>query len=160
MATVAIHVDVSYSQLAIFWSSLSQPFNDWEQMHVDQGFAWRIGSVSFRTLTEFGAHSIEVNVVDYFQSVSPDAVRVIDVPFKIPADGDIEVASISDSAPLSLPSGSYCLRCEQFGSSNLDGYKVVLTFARAEDQTFAVIRADNDLIIKEGLLTTAEPAVI
>lgn len=112
MAMISIQMNVSYSQLAIFCSSLSQPFNDWEQRHVDQGFAWRLGSVSFRTLTEFGIHLIEVNVVDVFDSVSTAAVRVIDVPFEIPVSGDVEIASISDSVPLSLPSGQYCLRCE------------------------------------------------
>ena len=40
-------LDISYSQLVVFQKGMENPFNDWENTHVDQGFAWRPGSVSF-----------------------------------------------------------------------------------------------------------------
>ena len=42
-------LDVSYGQVGVFWAILAKPFNDWSEAHVRQGFAWRPGSVSFKT---------------------------------------------------------------------------------------------------------------
>lgn len=154
MAT-SITVDVSYSQLAIFDSALQHPFNDWSDRHVAQGFAWRPGSVSFRTLNDTGKHSVEIDIVDHVGAVSADAVRVIDVPFQVPTNGAIEVGSISDSVPLSLPHGAFLLRCEFLKS----GDKVHLVFARSDPPHFAIVCADDALVIDGELLTSAEPAL-
>jgi hypothetical protein len=147
MAEVSFDLDVSYSQLSVFWSSLQQPFNDWTQKHVDQGFAWRPGSVSFRTLVEAGWHSVQVDIDDHAGPVSQNAVRVIEVPFEVPVDGNIEIASISNSIPLSLPAGGYSLRCEFRGSDEGDARHVRLTFARAEERQLFYIQKQ----IEKGL---------
>ncbi|MFC0691986.1 competence protein ComJ [Paraburkholderia humisilvae] len=41
--SITIKFEVSYSQLAVFASAFSQPYNDWSDRHVVQGFAWRPG---------------------------------------------------------------------------------------------------------------------
>lgn len=160
MAAVSLDLDVSYSQLSVFWTSLQQPFNDWTQKHVDQGFAWRPGSVSFRTLVEAGLHAVRVDIDDHAGPVSRNAVRVIEVPFEVPRDGNIEIASISDSISFSLPAGEYSLRCEFLGPDERGTQRVRLIFARADDQRFAVILADNDLVVGQELLTLAQAASI
>lgn len=152
------NLEVSYGQLVVFASALRQPFNDWTDQHVAQGFAWRPGSVSFRTLVEAGPHSVEINIVDQVGAVDPDAVRVIEVPFDVPANGAIEVGSISDSVPLSLPSGTFLLRCEFLGSGDVAGERVRLVFARKDVPRFAVVRADEALSMDGELLTTAQAA--
>ncbi|ALV28013.1 competence protein ComJ [Pannonibacter phragmitetus] len=98
-----IRFEVSYRQLSVFASSLSQPFNDWTDQHVAQGFAWRPGSVSFRTMSEVGTHIVDVEVVDRLNAVHPDTLRAIEVPFEVPPDGEIEIGSISETVPLTLP---------------------------------------------------------
>ncbi|MBN9391540.1 MAG: hypothetical protein J0I20_26140 [Chloroflexi bacterium] len=50
---------ISYSQLIIFDNELEAPFNDWRPEHVAQGFSWREGSVSFRTLEDNGSMRVE-----------------------------------------------------------------------------------------------------
>jgi len=157
MATT-ITVEVSYSQLSVFASSLKQPFNDWTERHVSQGFAWRPGSVSFRSLVESGPHSIEIDAVDRMGSVHDDAVRVVEVPFEVPADGDVEIGSITETIPVSLPAGSFLLRCEFLQSASSGNEHVRLTFARSDTPQFAVVRADPELMPDEELLTEAEPA--
>ena len=52
-------VFVSYSQLSVFDPTLSEPVNNWTSGHVAQGFAWRPGSVSFKSLSESGTHNVE-----------------------------------------------------------------------------------------------------
>jgi hypothetical protein len=70
MATT-VGLQVSCGQLAVFASSLKQPFNDWSDQHVSQGFAWRPGSVSFRSVVEAGRHSIEIDEANHVGAVHP-----------------------------------------------------------------------------------------
>lgn len=157
MVRKTLNIDVSYGQIAVFWSSLHQPFNDWTQRHVDQGFSWRPESVSFRTLTESGAHLVELDVVDQAQDLGSDVVRAIEVPFEVPADGSIEVSSISDSAPLSLHPGIYRLRCEFLDGGGEGVQRVRLVFSK-DTPHFALLRADEAIKASDELLTTAKAA--
>ena len=157
MATT-VGLEVSYGQLAVFASSLKQPFNDWTDQHVSQGFAWRPGSVSFRTMVEAGRHSIEIEVANHVGDIHADVVRVIEVPFESPADGAVEVGSIAETVPLSLPPGSFLLRCEFLQPAGGAGERVRLTFAKKDAPRFAVVRADPELSASGELLTTAQPA--
>lgn len=150
--------EVSFGQLAVFASSLKQPFNDWTDQHVAQGFAWRPGSVSFRSLVETGRHSVEIEVANHVGEVHREAIRVIEVPFEIPAGGAVEVGSIADTVPLSLPSGSFLLRCEFLRSGGTGNERVRLTFAKHDAPHFAIICADPALSPGRELLKTAQSA--
>ena len=155
-----VDFELSHHQLAVFASSLKDPYNDWSDQHVSQGFTWRPGSVSFGSMVGAGHHWVEIEVVRHAGSVHPDAVRVIEVPFEVPADGAIEVGSIAQTVPLSLPGGSYLLRCEFMPPSGTDeDERVRLTFAKNDAPHFAVVRADPELSVGEILLTTARPAI-
>lgn len=156
--TTMIGIEVSYGQLAVFLSSLRQPFNDWTDHHVSQGFAWRPGSVSFRTMAEAGRHAIEIDLVDHVGALHPEAVRVIEVPFEIPADGAIEIGSVAETVPLALPAGVFLLRCEFLQPADAAGERVRLTFAKSDTPRFSVVRADPELSVGSELLTTAQPA--
>ena len=153
-----IKFEVSYSQLAVFASNLSQPFNDWTDQHVAQGFAWRPGSVSFRTLSASGQHIAVVDVVDRLGPVHPDAVRAVEVPFDVPVGGEIEIGSISETRRLELPAGAFLLRCEFLASTVEEVERVQLTFAKQDVRHFSIVRADRDVTVCGELLTTARPA--
>ncbi|WP_342712194.1 competence protein ComJ [Bradyrhizobium sp. B124] len=155
-----IDFGISHGQLAVFASSLQDPYNDWTDQHFAQGFTWRPGSVSFRSMVAAGWHSVKIEVVNHAGPVHPDAVRVIEVPFEVPADGAIEVGSIAETVPLSLPAGPFLLRCEFWQPFDTDeDERVRLTFARKDAPRFAVVRADPELSVSEELLTTARPAI-
>lgn len=91
---IQLEIFVGYSQIAVFTAGLDRPFNDWEQERVDQGFAWREGSVSFATLEESSVLHCEAVVTDAWRP-HPEAERTIQVPFRITDDGSVEIASIS-----------------------------------------------------------------
>lgn len=159
MMVTTVVLEVSYGQLSVFASALQQPFNDWSDKHVMQGFAWRPGSVSFRSMVEAGRHSIDIDTVDNLGALRDDAVRAIEVPFEVPADGAVEVGSIGESVLLSLPTGLFLLRCEFLRHAGSEGERVRLTFARRDFPRFAVARADPELSVTGDLLTTARPAL-
>ena len=151
-------LDVSYSQVAVFDSSLKQPFSLWTEKHVSQGFAWRLGSASFRTIKEFGSHSLEVTVSDDDLEICADAQRVIEVPFVVPASGEIDVASISDSRALNIRPGSYVLRFECSSEANGTGNKIKFSFIKNKKSEFRLLRTDSGLANESDLLLTATPA--
>ena len=99
---------VTFSQIAVFNSNLDEPFNDWNEDHFNQGFAWRQESVSFKTLS-----NDEVMEVEFVQPASfalrTDSVRAITVPFLCNQYGEIEVATITNSHPIKLEPGKYQL---------------------------------------------------
>ncbi|WP_020176714.1 competence protein ComJ [Methyloferula stellata] len=159
MATTSFLLNVSHSQVAVFDSGLQQPFNGWTERHVNQGFAWRPGSVSFATIEEAGRHSVSLDVVSGNVGVSPEAIRVIQTPFEVPQTGAIEIASASDSVPFSLPSGTYALRFEYFCASALSDPGIRFLFMKMENPSFEILRADSGLSAKAGdLFLSASPA--
>jgi hypothetical protein len=155
--TTRVTLDVSYSQIAVFGTRVEAPFSDWTDRHVEQGFAWRQESASFRTVEEAGPHEVVVVVGDHLGPVSADAVRVIDVPFDVPEDGALEIASIADSVRIAVPGGRYLLRCE-FLPLQEDVAPVRLSFASGHAPVFRVVVADAELAPDGDLLTSADPA--
>lgn len=148
-------LDVSYGQVSVFQSQLPNPFNNWRDAHVRQGFSWRSGSVGFRTLDD-GQLSVEVERGT--PSYREDAVRIIRVPFTVDASGQVEVATISDSRALSLKPGEYSLTFEhgrtpqghmwcRFGVEPVE--------APASPQ---IVRADRELSPEGALVMDAEAA--
>lgn len=151
-------IEVSYTQICVFDSGMETPFNDWTDAHVAQGFAWRPGSVSFGTLMSSGSVDIEVIVLDRPFSEFSEALRVISVPFEVPASGGIEIASIGDSEAISLEPGNYELIFEHFLNADGDmGARFSFRPTREVIQA-RIIRADKELSPPSELVMTALPA--
>ena len=157
MTTSSIALSVSYNQVAVFASDLENPFNDWQDQHVAQGFSWREHSVSFRTLNEFGCCSIEIDLTECHPG-SDDAIRAIRVPFSVQEDGKIEIGSIGDSVPLSIAPGAYALLF-QILTVRPDGTEVIrLSFSKSEPMDFAIIKADEQITTSGPLCITSQSA--
>ncbi len=157
MTVTSTQLFVTHGQVAVFDSALERPFNDWEDAHFKQGFAWRPGSVCFRALDEGGEYAVEIAVSEAI-AISPEAIRVIETPFEVPASGLIEIASVSGSVPLTLPPGMYSLRYECFPMPNDSEGKVRFVFTRTDNPSFKILRADAAITAGEHLLTSASPA--
>lgn len=103
----AFKLQVSYAQIAVFDDQVREPFNDWTDRHVAQGFSWRRGSVSFKTLIDSGNAAVEWSIERRFEP--RDGVRVISVPFSFQSKGCIEIASITDGRKTGIRAGDYQL---------------------------------------------------
>lgn len=157
MAVASFPLSVSYSQIAVFDARLERPFNAWTERHVRQGFSWRPGSVSFATVEEAGRHAIEVDFAPEDADLPLEAIRIIQTPFIVPRNGSIEVASISDSVSLNLPSGNYALRFEYFPPVAGFPPRILFLFIKTENPSFKILRADPGLSAGEELLISASP---
>lgn len=89
-----IVIEVSFGQLSVFSERIANPFNDWTQKHVDQEFAWRPESVTFRKIAADGLHEIEIELLKHLGPFHIDAQHVIEVPFTVAKDDGTEIGSI------------------------------------------------------------------
>jgi Competence protein J (ComJ) len=158
MAAASFPLIISYSQIAVFDGALKRPFNAWTERHVKQGFSWRTGSVSFATVEEAGRHAVEVDFATEHAHLPPQAIRIIQTPFVVPQNGSIEVASISDSVPLTLPSGNYALRFHYFPQNPGSIPRILFLFIKMENPSFKILRADAELSAGDDLLLSASQA--
>lgn len=131
---------VSYSQIAVFLRDLENPFNEWTEQQVRQGFAWRPGSVSFRTLQEFGKSRVELIESSFCEFSQDKCVRAIEVPFELPRGKELELASISDSHVIPINPGTFQLRFEAFKDD-----VIRVSFLRNCQPRFKVLLADPEL---------------
>ncbi|MGZ3638978.1 MAG: competence protein ComJ [Ktedonobacterales bacterium] len=182
-----ITIGINYSQLTICQSDLRSPFNNWTQIHSNQGFTWRSGSVSFRTFdTDNPEASVLVELRDSFIP-QPLAVRIIEVPFDVGGTDAELTTPIGESWILDIPPGHYAVYfaiepelegaqgvgggwsctstsmgydADEGGTSESDAvWHYHLTFVpSAERVQAAIIRADKQLSPPSTLLMDAEPA--
>jgi hypothetical protein len=148
-------IDISYLQVAVFQAGLEAPYNEWQQVHTDQGFSWRPESVSFRAL-EDGKATTNVKIVEEL-SLRPEALRAIMVPFTVPPSGLIEIGSVIETQTTEIEPGSYNL-VYQTGFDEQGRMWCEFDFSEAREPTFAILRADEELKIPVELLLSATAA--
>jgi hypothetical protein len=153
--TTTFSIDVSYRQICVFNSCLSEPFNDWAPQHIAQGFAWRPGSVSFQTILASGPHNVTVSVQARTDSSGVAARRII-VPFEVDEDGKVEVASISSSHSLQIAPGRYSLLFQLGEGPRSTECDLVLS--PSDKTVVSVSGSDSELTSRSDFLMIAQPA--
>jgi hypothetical protein len=145
---------VSYNQICVFDPALANPFNDWTEDHVRQGFSWRPGSVSFGAL-----ENTETDiVVAASDSMNPDpsAFRIITVPFTVPAGGHVVVGSIGDERQVAIAPGVYQLSFELAKRERRPWCR--LSFVANSNPHAEIIKTDSELTKSDVLVMIAHPA--
>src|SRR6266404_659623 len=104
-------IDIFYCQIAVFQAGLKNPFNDWTETHVQQGFSWRAESVSFGTLDESGKAAVYITIPKNL-ILKPNTIRAIKVPFTVPQNGLVEIGSVTETQTVEIDSGTYELLFE------------------------------------------------
>lgn len=150
---------ILYNTLAVYQSGLTHPLNDWTPQHSCQGFSWRPGSVSFRTLDLDTISDPVIVEVSNGYTLPPAARRVIRVPFEVGNTG-VEVTSpVMDSWRLAVSRGIYAL---YFSIESIDeeGWQYHLTLVPSHEPVAPeILRADDDLNPPQQLLMEALPAI-
>jgi len=148
-------MSVSYSQIAVFDGRLDPPFNNWTDHHVQQGFSWRAGSVSFKTLIHSGRARVSYRISTVY-TPQPGTIRSIVVPFMVESGATIEIATIEAALPVTIEPGPYSLIYE----SGLTGTKnwIQLTFVPGQRSEADILVCDDELHPIQPLLMIADPA--
>lgn len=151
-------LDISYSQLVVFQKGIENPFNDWENTHVDQGFAWRPGSVSFGSLLADEESLIQINTKSQV-GISKNSIRAIVVPFEI-TDNCIIVGSFTQEIEVNVLNGTYELVFNVIPRNSKHKFnKYELSFIEHKNPKARILLADKMLNPPEQLLMEAKPAI-
>jgi hypothetical protein len=131
---------ISYSQIAIFIKGLENPFNNWRDIDIVQGFAWRDQSVSFKTTETDYEYNVEVNKANDYNGPKKSSYIAISVPFEV-TNKKLEIASITESFEIELELGSYQIVFEE----GVDGEKkyCLITFIRGFSKEPKIINGNN-----------------
>ncbi len=98
---------VSYSQLCVYPAGTKEPFPDWTDEEVGQGFAWKNRSISSFEAMDDSRCNVAVAVEEGEPGAAAGSARSILVPFEVPADGKLSIASIlSSTVEADVPPGS------------------------------------------------------
>jgi len=147
-------VDVSYSQIAVFNRDLENPFNDWSDEHVAQGFSWRDESVSFKTLIDAGPAVVEVVLAEGMPTRT--GIRAISVPFTCSEGGQVEIASIADGRLTEIAIGNYQLLFETGFAGNQNWCR--FTFLPGGSMVPVILISDDEITRTADLVMRAVPA--
>lgn len=151
-------LEISYSQIAIFIKGTKFPFNDWTDIHVKQGFAWRSESVCFGSLLNDGKCMVNVSIQKSVK-VLEGSIRTIVVPFHI-SEHKIEVASITQGECIQMPKGLYELVFNVIPKSNENDYDIYdIAFVETSTPIERILLADDMLNPPDKLLMEANPAI-
>lgn len=155
MNEITFDCEIYYSQLSVCKYGMKNPFNDWTDIHVKQGFAWREGSVSFSTISEDADCKIHVSVMNNIH-IDNEVIRAIVVPFKVGAEG-VEIGSIMKTTAIELTKGVYELL---FTCKIVDGVEEYgFTFIKSDNPKPRVIVEDEGLKVPKELFMKANPAI-
>jgi Competence protein J (ComJ) len=153
---ISFSLELAWSQVSLFDANLDDPFNDWNEQHLAQGFSWRPGSVSFKTPLRHGEIDIALDLIDAMV-LAPDASRAIVVPFTS-WGGLIEISTISGSEVVDIPPGRYALLFQ----TGIRGGRSWCSFGLLDAPYMSVepviLRGDEDLDPHVELLMEAQPA--
>jgi hypothetical protein len=96
----------AFSAIAVYDPLLAVPYNNWSKQHVQQGFTWQPGSVSFATIG-----SVEVATEIWLSNTLEllvETQRAVQVPFSVGEQNQIGVAGIGGIDKIvEVPSGTY-----------------------------------------------------
>ncbi|TCP69186.1 competence protein ComJ [Baia soyae] len=155
-----VSLDISHSQINVFNTDLKDPFNDWTDIHVNQGFSWREGCVSFGALSDW---ECEISVKlgeDIYEN--ENAIRSIIVPFYVEDNGITLASILSEEYIFDIPKGSYELLFHAIPlESEEDGLYLVryeLTFVRCATPKPRILKYDDELSPPQEFCMEAEPA--
>lgn len=138
---------ILYTQLVVHHAELHLPGLLWDDDHVDQGFAWSKGIVSFGVPDHDGQCLLRVNVSDELK-LDAGAEWAVQVPFEVSAL--LKIGTVTNMRDVFVPKGLYNLVFQALPGSAMPGagytYVLSLTFVRATELSFE--------ILKQGRLAT------
>lgn len=152
-----ISLFITYNQISVFQSDLENPFNNWTDEYVKQGFSWRKGSISFRTLDDSVEMYIHIKKSKKIE-IYDNALRSIAVPFFVNSGELVEISVINDSHSLKLSNGEYLLLFQTGKCNTDDSNWCEFCFIETSDLEPKILKADPDIKVLKKYKMDAKPA--
>lgn len=127
-----IELPVFYSQMSVFLSGMNDPYNEWLNHHVKQGFSYREGSISFIIPKSVKVINL---VVERRNEMSDDGdcYTSIVVPFRVYGGKGVEIGNVFETVRYLVPDGEHgialCLKRPSDGRASASIYFVQGVFS-------------------------------
>jgi hypothetical protein len=144
-----------YLILPIYTLPKGDGANTFEQLHLDQGFAYRPGSVTFFLTQDCLEMEMNVYLMDKMPPVDKKAEQVIETPFEILPGDELFIDNFSGTDPdmaEHLPAGTYTLRFEQGKDGEDEGSGMAYLWGRliwvpTENPVAKILKAGPELVL-------------
>lgn len=132
---------ILYTQIVVQLADLQLPGLLWDDEHVDQGFAWSEGIVSFGVPDHDGQCVLRIDVSDELK-LDAGAEWAIQVPFEVSAL--LKIGTVTNMRDVFVPKGLYNLVFQALPGSAMAGaghtYVLLLTFIKSADRSFEILK--------------------
>lgn len=147
-----MELNVSYRQFSIFNADIENPFSNWTDKHVEQGFTYRDNIIGIMTINENCNLDIKLNKDSI---IYDNSIRGYIFPFSVNSNEVIEVASISDSFQVSIAKGQYSLIIQL-----QENDKCIISFVDNSiiNDNIRIVKADESIKRTNDLILQAEEA--
>lgn len=152
MDCAEFNIYYSYAQLAVM--DPGEMLNMWTERHYKQGFSWRAGSVSFRTLSEDNSARVRIRLTKTMD-LPAGAVRAILVPYEVRAEG-VEVVTVTEGVSVDITPGKYGLLFAVLALQ--DGEEYHIQFIENAYPEPSILISDPSIEPTMPLCMEAEPA--
>ncbi|SCX19021.1 MULTISPECIES: competence protein ComJ [Agrobacterium] len=151
---------VLYTQVVVHLPNLPRPGLLWDDAHVDQGFAWSEGIVSFGVPDHDGECLIRIDVADAVK-VEADAEWAVQTPFDASVS-PLKIGTIANMRDVAVPNGLYNLVFQALPGSVIPeaefAFLLLLTFVPATSPSFEILKQGEELATDTVLRRDAERA--
>ncbi len=147
---------VLYTQVVVHVAGLDRPGLLWTDDHVAQGFAWAEGIASFGVPDHDGECELQVETAEAV-SVDPQALWALRVPFRVPSTTPLQIGTITDMRPVTVPPHEYSLVFQAFaGRTEAIAYILRMSFAKDAHPDFEILKKGDGLTTDKVLRRDAE----
>ncbi|YCA41968.1 competence protein ComJ [Bacillus sp. JZ8] len=124
---------VSYSQLVLYHNGIKEPYLEWKEVDLKQGYISQNGILSIETLSNTTCE-VSVRVINEYKTIN-ESVRSFSLPFEVLEDG-IMISSVGQKGLFfDIPQGSYsvhfdALPLEPSNAEELYSVRYIFQFKR------------------------------
>ncbi|MDQ1194423.1 competence protein ComJ [Agrobacterium sp. SORGH_AS 787] len=150
---------VLYTQVVVHLADLPRPGLLWDDEHVNQGFAWAEGIVSFGVPDHDGQCFLRIDLTETFE-LDPEAEWAVQTPFEVTRP--LKVGTIANMHDVVVPNGLYNVVFQALPGSQapLEGmaYLLSITFVPTSNPSFEILKQGLELATDKVLRRDARQA--
>lgn len=150
-----VELELSYKQFCIFNESVNNPFNDWSEENIAQGFSIRKESISIMTLNSSGILKISV-LTD--SRLLDNAKRIVEFEYMV-KDENLSIATISSELKIKIKEGLYKIRVQLCNESD-ESELCYLSFLKKDEEDILprYLRYDKEITKLSNFELNSKPA--
>lgn len=134
---------IEYTQVLVYNKNHPSPGLIWTNEHVQQGFAWSEGLVSFGVPDHDDECRLQVILSDDTELSHVDVIWAVQVPYVVTEP--LQIGTVFDTQEVNIPAGNYNLIFEALKADEEYSYILRLRFVKTKDTAFVILKQGGDI---------------